>query len=689
MDGLFGCLGALLAAAFAGLTIVLPIWTFLRIQRLSKSFEQLRVRMAELEETVASARHAGGEVQPATPGPTPAPPAAAPQPIMETTVGSVQPAREELSAAPVETPGAQTDIEPIPTPPDVPTPLPGPARPARTDDTLETRIGGQWLLYIGMAALVFGVGFFVKYAFDNAWVNEITRVVVGAVLGVSMVSAGRRFARRGFELYGHVVAGGGFVALYVSTWASLNLYGLIGRPTAFALMVLITAGAAAMADHQRSRALALVAVLGGFITPALVGGPEDAQVALFTYVAVLVAATMFLASRQSWAWLNPASYVLTLLTFMGWVAAHYTAARYPTTQVFFTIFGLMFGYAFWRQWSAAPPSGKAPAEATLWSVVVLFHLASVLNLFDHSLPLLLYLTLFTLAGVTASVRWDRAWVRLLVFLVTVPVFLTWLDTHNTPGWRVAIVVTAVAYYVMHLAAQGERASRNTSAWERSDLVLFHASALALFAALYRVVDLGWPYSTPVLALGLAGWQGLLAWRLRAASGEAAINALAAAFAMAGFAIGLRFDDWWALVGWAVEAGAIYWAGLRTGRAWMRWGGALLLLAVIARLLKPQLVPANSVIVRHGDRADAMFFIMSGSVEVEVAPRPVRLRPGQFFGEIALVADRARTATITALSPCKLLVLRKEDFERFMDAHPDLKEAVRVAAKRRLEEINAG
>ena len=54
----------------------------------------------------------------------------------------------------------------------------------------------------------------------------------------------------------------------------------------------------------------------------------------------------------------------------------------------------------------------------------------------------------------------------------------------------------------------------------------------------------------------------------------------------------------------------------------------------------------------------------------------------------MIADRARTATITALSGCKLLVLHKDDFESFMNAHPDLRAAVRIAAQRRLEELKA-
>jgi CRP-like cAMP-binding protein len=86
----------------------------------------------------------------------------------------------------------------------------------------------------------------------------------------------------------------------------------------------------------------------------------------------------------------------------------------------------------------------------------------------------------------------------------------------------------------------------------------------------------------------------------------------------------------------------------------------------------------------------MYFIVSGEVEVdqETAAPKGRLAAGDFFGEIALIAERTRTATIIALSPCKLLVLDKDDFESFMNEHPDLQEVVRAAARRRLEELKA-
>jgi voltage-gated potassium channel len=112
------------------------------------------------------------------------------------------------------------------------------------------------------------------------------------------------------------------------------------------------------------------------------------------------------------------------------------------------------------------------------------------------------------------------------------------------------------------------------------------------------------------------------------------------------------------------------------------------IAAVAGVLRARRAERGERLIRKGDQADSMYFIVSGDVEVDQetdAPKG-RLSAGEFFGEIALIADRARTATVTALSPCKLLLLHKDDFESFMDAHPDLKDAVRVAARRRLDEL---
>jgi voltage-gated potassium channel len=109
------------------------------------------------------------------------------------------------------------------------------------------------------------------------------------------------------------------------------------------------------------------------------------------------------------------------------------------------------------------------------------------------------------------------------------------------------------------------------------------------------------------------------------------------------------------------------------------------IAGIAGLLKPQLIPEQHVIFRRGDPADGMYFILDGEVEVELEPRPVRLGKGQFFGEIALLRDVTRTATVTTVSECQLLSLSSADFKRLVGEYPDIRERIAAVSETRVPE----
>jgi CRP-like cAMP-binding protein len=91
---------------------------------------------------------------------------------------------------------------------------------------------------------------------------------------------------------------------------------------------------------------------------------------------------------------------------------------------------------------------------------------------------------------------------------------------------------------------------------------------------------------------------------------------------------------------------------------------------------------GEVVVRKGDRADAMYLIASGEVEVVLPDENVKLGPGDFFGEMAVVNRRRRIATVRALSPCRLLVLDAEDFHDLMESHPALKRHVHEIVRSR-------
>ena len=114
------------------------------------------------------------------------------------------------------------------------------------------------------------------------------------------------------------------------------------------------------------------------------------------------------------------------------------------------------------------------------------------------------------------------------------------------------------------------------------------------------------------------------------------------------------------------------------------------IAAVAGVLRSRRAERGECLIRRGDVGDSMYFIVSGQVEVDPGAGAARrrLQSGDFFGEVALITERPRTATVTALSLCRLLVLEKDDFEAFMESYPELKAAVGAAAAKRLAEIDA-
>ena len=110
------------------------------------------------------------------------------------------------------------------------------------------------------------------------------------------------------------------------------------------------------------------------------------------------------------------------------------------------------------------------------------------------------------------------------------------------------------------------------------------------------------------------------------------------------------------------------------------------IAAIAALLRPRMAIPGEVVVRKGELGDAMYFISTGRVQVQLGPESVQLKSGDFFGEIALIQASKRTADVTATSSCQLLVLDSADFYDLLDENPEISEVIHRAAEQRLAEL---
>lgn len=216
-----------------------------------------------------------------------------------------------------------------------------PARSMKGAD-LESRIGGNWFNRIGVLAIFLGVAFFLKYAVDNDWIGPTTRVLIGVAIGVLFLVGGERLRKR-YASYAYGLTGGGIAVLYASIWfASSKRYGLISSTEAFALMVVVTVTASLLAARYSALPIAVLGLIGGFLTPILLSTGIDNETGLFGYIAVLDAGVLLLAYSKQWRSLNYLSFIATILMFAAWMETWYDPSKLRTTIIFLSVFFIIF-----------------------------------------------------------------------------------------------------------------------------------------------------------------------------------------------------------------------------------------------------------------------------------------------------------------------------------------------------------
>jgi voltage-gated potassium channel len=106
---------------------------------------------------------------------------------------------------------------------------------------------------------------------------------------------------------------------------------------------------------------------------------------------------------------------------------------------------------------------------------------------------------------------------------------------------------------------------------------------------------------------------------------------------------------------------------------------------IIRMLQARRMSAGSTVFAKGDKADAMYFILSGTVRVHLPGRPIDLGEGEFFGEMALFHDAPRLARVHCATDCRLLRLSKGDFDTLVEDDADFRRKIETAIDERRTE----
>jgi uncharacterized membrane protein len=215
-------------------------------------------------------------------------------------------------------------------------------RPATVDTDLEKKIGQYWLNRIGIIAMLVGVSYFLKFAFENNWIGPGGRIVIGLLAGIGLVLWSERFRANGYATFSYSLKAVGIGTLYLSLWGGFQVYHLIPAAPAFVAMLIVTASTLALSLSQNAELLASFALIGGFATPVLLSTGQNHEVVLFSYVFLLDAAILVMAIFKPWRRLLWGSFAGTLLLYFGWYNEYYSQDQRALTVFFAASFAALF-----------------------------------------------------------------------------------------------------------------------------------------------------------------------------------------------------------------------------------------------------------------------------------------------------------------------------------------------------------
>lgn len=263
---------------------------------------------------------------------------------------------------PVEktTPATNMPVRPMSTPPPMVRRIVASA-PKAPAMNLEQFMGVKLFAWLGGLALFFGVGFFIKYSFEHNLIPPAVRVAIGFITGAGLLVAGVMVHRKNaYTVLAQTFCASGVLILYGVSFGAHSLYHLFGTGSggalvAFSLMTLITAVAFLLALRLDALVVAVLGMVGGFLTPILCSTGQDNPFGLFSYIALLDIGLLMVAKRRrGWLFLTSMGAAGTLLMQCGWFMkffqrGHYyegTATLIPMGIVLFFI--ALFTVAAWR-----------------------------------------------------------------------------------------------------------------------------------------------------------------------------------------------------------------------------------------------------------------------------------------------------------------------------------------------------
>ncbi len=579
---------------------------------------QLREQVAQL--TVPAQPRPASEVSPvadeivAPPETAEAPNAA---PVVEESVAAPEPAPEIAAESAVVEPAfalpPSNEIEqvregtlPVPPPP-----------PKRPKISWQQQIGARLPVWVGGIALALSGIFLVKYSIDSGLLSPAVRCALAGFMGAAMLGGAQFVSARGTVANGARIAqalsGAGIAVLYGTLFAAATVYGFITPGLAFASLAGVTALAVFLSLRQ-GQAIALLGMVGGFLTPALIESSEPNAAVLFGYLAALTIGLFVVVRRENWWWLGWPTLAAAFLWVIVWLAGGGT----PGDGLWVGLFLLAIGAtAFSFIGPHADEKGHTP-NAVAWLGLILTAAAAVFLMCVVLVRSQFGATEWALYGVLAAgaiglAAWEQERYRYLPWMTmaaSAVLFAVWV-TPETEFFALVLFLFTMLFSISGLVMM----------WRAKDPVdwggLACASALIFyliaFGRLSEVTDAArvlapdtvigsWPV-WGIIALIFAALATLVTGRIaeRGGTTDAVAQKLLAQFSLTATAflslgLAVEFDRPALALAIAGQTLAVAWINMRVDIHILRWiaGG---LGALFVWLMLPQLVEPLDFAIR--------------------------------------------------------------------------------------------
>ncbi|HEV7238188.1 MAG TPA: DUF2339 domain-containing protein [Thermoanaerobaculia bacterium] len=353
---------------------------------------------------------------------------------------------------PIPEPVAAFEAAPPPPPPPPKPPTPR-KPPVWQQIDWESFVGVKLFSWVAGVAMVIAAIYFLKYSVEHGWISPPIRAAIGLITGSALLVICELRVSRAYKFTANAMLGAGIAILYATLFAVHALWHLLPSVAVFGAMIIVTAVAVLLSIRRDALFIALLGMMGGFATPALLSTGENRPIGLFSYLLLLNAGLAWVAYKKRWPALTVGTVIFSAVYQWAWIAKFLDVAQLPLAAGIFLVFGIAAASALWirrddRKQAVFDRLGQLGAALPL--LFALF--AAAVPAYGARFHILFGFLLLMAAGlgVIAMLR-GIEWLHALGVVATVLTFAIWLAVSYTPDAWPTILAWVSAFVILYLA----------------------------------------------------------------------------------------------------------------------------------------------------------------------------------------------------------------------------------------------